>query len=256
MIRNVAFALLFTLVAAEAHAASYLFGLTEREIDEILSHYYPKGYDRDAVLRQMAEPFDCRNVGDLCREVGEEYAHRMLEAAWVRARRRAPLEMIDRAAQQQLEDLALRWFERNYPDGVPERDPYWGVFAATTPAACDDTVSATSGDFRVTHTSRRHSLALYGWGRIKVEHFRRNIFGNFKPNRAGRLEVEGFVATTEEGNTILVLLSETKDDARQVSAQASEGGLHLITIPYAEGNGGVTGNSALQAFSCSGVFPF
>lgn len=251
----VVFAVLFVLVAAQAHASSYLFRLTEEEIDAVMSHYYPKGYDRALVLRQMAEPFDCGNFGDLCEAVGEDYAYRMVESAWSKARNQYPLEMIDRASQQQLEDFGRRWFARLYPDGVPERDPYWGTTAGSTPE-CDRTVSATSGDFRVVHKSRRFTIGVIAYGRVQVEHFKKNIFGTFKPERAD-LEVEGTVFVKFAGfDPVPFPVSDSKDDAKSVAATHGDGGWTVITIPYVEGCGGVSGNNVLQACSCAGALPF
>jgi hypothetical protein len=166
------FLVLFALVAVEARAGnSYLFGATEEDIDATMRYYFPKGYDRDAAFRQMSAPFDCGNFGDLCREVGEEYAYRMVEIVWQKAKRQMPLDMIARATEQQYDDLSLRWFERLYPDGIDDSDPYWGVVAAAgTPTPCDDTVSATSSDgkTRVTHKSRRHVVLAVVWGRFLI----------------------------------------------------------------------------------------
>jgi hypothetical protein len=172
---------LFALVAVEARAGnSYLFGATQEDIDATMRYYFPRGYDRDAAFRQMSSPFDCRNFGDLCREVGEDYAYRMVEIVWQKARRQMPLDMIARATEQQYDDLSLRWFERLYPEGIDERDPYWGVVAAAgTPSPCEDTVSATSSDgkTRVTHKSRRHVILAVVWGRIQLEHYRKKRVG-------------------------------------------------------------------------------
>src|SRR5262245_7044825 len=190
-IRSVVLVLLLTLATAEARAASYLFGLSDKESDEVMASYYPKGYDRDAALRQMSAPFDCRNFGDLCAEVGEDYAARMLQSAWTAARRHFPIEMIDRSAQQELDYYGQLWFERLYPNGVPEKDPYWVGAAADT--GCTGTGFADSGDFRVVHTSKRHTLVVYAWGRVKVEHFKRGLTGNFDLKRADRLRVEGTI---------------------------------------------------------------
>src|SRR5215203_4805685 len=134
------FLVLFALVAVEARAgSSYLFGATEEDIDATMRYYFPKGYDRDAAFRQMSAPFDCRNFGDLCREVGEDYAYRMVEIVWQKAKRQTPLDMIARATEQQYDDLSLRRFESLYPEGVDDRDPYWGVVAAAgTPTPCED----------------------------------------------------------------------------------------------------------------------
>jgi hypothetical protein len=255
MYRSFVLAALFVFVSINAQAGSYLFGLTEGEIDEVMTHYYPKGYDRDTVLRQMAAPFDCRNFGDLCREVGDDYALRIIELAWIMGRRLQPVETIDRMTQTELESLGLRWFDRMYPDGVPERDPYWGLFADEE-SSCNDTVYAQKGDFRVRHTSRRHSLGFTGWGRSKVEHFKRNFWGNFKPERANRLEVDALVLTQEgdDNPVIHINTTETKDDVKQLSSTVTESGIHWVKILYVEGCGGVPGDDSLTACSCSGVF--
>ena len=195
-IPSIVFVVSFALVvAAEAQASSYLFRLTEEEIDSAMSYYYPKGYDRELVLRQMSEPFDCGNFGDLCELVGEDYAVQVVEGAWAHARKRYAIETIDRYTQQQIENLSRRWFDRLYPDGVDDRDPYWGVPAAVQ--VCDPTVSATSGDFRVRHASRRGSIGILAFGRVSVEHFKRSL-GIFWRTRAD-LEVEGTVFVEFEG---------------------------------------------------------
>lgn len=258
-IPSLVFAVVLALVAIDAHAGtSYLFGLSEQEIDEVMRRYYPRGYERSLVLRQMAEPFDCRNFGDLCAAVGEDSAYRMVENGWARARKGYPIEMIDRAASQQLEDLSRRWFARIYPDGVPEKDAYWGVFAAAgdPPVECDRSVTVTSGDFRVVHSSRRFTIGVLAFGRIKVEHFKKNIFGNFKPERAD-LETAGRVFVKFIGfDPVPFDVGDAKDDVKSVAATHGDGGITIVSIPFVEGCGGVQDNFVLQACSCSGRLPF
>jgi hypothetical protein len=247
---------LFALVAVEARAgSSYLFGATAEDIDATMSYYFPRGYDRDAAFRQMSAPFDCRNFGDLCREVGEDYAYRMVEIVWQKAKRQTPLDMIARATEQQYDDLSLRWFERLYPEGIDEHDPYWGVFAASTGA---DTVSATSsnGQIRVTHKSRRHVILLVAWGRIQLEHRKKNVWGKFRLSKADRLEVSGDVLVAREGeNLLFVLISDTKDDAVQVAASHAEPAISLSVIPLAEGCGTAVGSGIGEVCSQSGAVP-
>jgi hypothetical protein len=157
------------------------------------------GYDREAAFREMSAPFDCGNFGDLCRQVGEGYAYRMVEIVWQKAKRQTPLDMIARATEQQYDDLSLRWFERLYPEGIDDRDPYWGVFAAPGGQTIADTVSATSSDgqIRVIHKSRRHVILAVAWGRIQLEHYKKNASGKFKLSKADRLEVSGDVLARE-----------------------------------------------------------
>lgn len=253
---SVGFVVGFALVAVEARAASYLFRLSEQEIEDVMNHYYPRGYDRDVVLRQMSEPFDCGNFGDLCESVGEDYAVRLVENGWARARNRYPIETIGRTVEQQHEDFSRRWFERVYPDGVPEKDPYWGVTATAAAAPCDDTVSATSGNFRVVHTSRRFSIGVFAYGRVKVEHFKKNVFGNFKPEPAD-LEVEGRVFVKFIGfDPVPFEISDSKDDRKSVAATHGDGGITIVAIRYVEGCGGVQNNNLLRACSCLGILPF
>jgi hypothetical protein len=253
---SVGFVVVFALVAVEARAASYLFRLSEQEIEDVMDHYYPRGYDRGVVLRQMSEPFDCANFGDLCEAVGEDYAYGMVEGAWARATKRYPIETIDRAVQQQLEDLGRRWFERRYPDGVPERDAYWGVTATAAGAPCDRTVSATSGSFRVVHTSTRFTIGVIAFGRVKTELFKKNVFGNFKPDR-GDLEVEGRVFAKFIGfDPVPFDVSDSKDNTKSVAASHGAGGITIVSVPFVEGCGGVQNNGALHACSCSGTLPF
>jgi hypothetical protein len=251
---SIVLAVWFAFAAVEAHAGSFLFRLTEREIDEVMSHYYPRGYDRDAVLRQMAAPFDCGNFGDLCEAVGEDYAVRMVEGAWARATKRYPIEMIDRAAQQQLEDYASRWFGRSYPDGVSERDAYWGVQAAS--ASCTRVAFATSGDFRIRNSSLRFTIGVLAFGRVQTELFKRNVFGNFKPDRAD-LEAEGRVFVKFIGfDPVPFDVSNSKDNVKSVSATHGDGGITIVSIPFVEGCGGVQNNGVLQACTCAGTLPF
>lgn len=252
-IRSIVVVLVVMCGAVQAHA-SYLFRLSEREIDEVMTHYYPKGYDRAEVLRQMSEPFNCKNFGDLCREVGEDYALRMLENAWTSARKGFPIEMIDRVAQHDLAVNEELWFERLYPAGVPEKDPYWVPFASGT--ACDDTVSADSGDFRVVHTSRRHTLVVLAWGRVKVEHFKRGLNGKFDLKKADKLSVQGSVTVNDSTNfdPFTVQVADSKEDAKRVAASYTYGGIIIAAIPFVEGCGGVPG-TVLNACSCSGVAP-
>lgn len=250
---------LFAVVAIDAHAgSSYLFGATAQDIDDTMSFYFPRGYDREAAFRQMSAPFDCRNFGDLCREVGEEYAYRMVEIVWGKAKRQTPLDMIARATEQQYDDLSLRWFERLYPEGIDDRDDYWGVFAAAGGDDDSDTVSATSsnGQVRVTHKSRRHVILAVAWGRIQLEHYKKNIFGKFRLAKADRVEVSGDVLVAREGeNLLFVLISDTKDDAKQVAAAHGEPAISLSVIPLAEGCGTAVGSGVGEVCSHSGGLP-
>ena len=253
-IPSIVFAVLFVLVSIEAQASSYLFRLTEQEIDDVMTHYYPKGYDRDAVLRQMAEPFDCGNFGDLCREVGEDYAYRMLEGAWSQARMRYPIAVIDRTMEHQIEDYGLRWFERLYPDDVPDSDPYWGETRSA--ASCTDTASATSGDFRIVQTSRRYNYALGATGRVKVEHFKKNVWGNWNLSKADRLEVEGTVFVKFPGWSPFVFdVSDVEYDKKNAAASHTDFGVPGVSVPYVEGCGGTSQISVLYVCTCSGTEP-
>lgn len=256
-----AFIVLVALAAVQAQAGnSYLFRATDQEIDAVMSHYFPKGYDREAARRQLSAPFDCRNYGDLCREVGEESAVQMLRGVWEEGKRQTPIDMIARGAEQQLDDLALRWFERLYPDGVGRGDSYWGVLAAaggTTP--CDDTVSAESndGEFRIVHKSRRHRILFVAYGRIRLEHFRRNIFGKYKPAKADRLETSGTVIVDKLlEDPVGFPISETEDDTKQVEVAKSALADSPDVIPFVEGCGSATGSGIGTVCSCSGEIPF
>ena len=256
-----AFIVLVSLVAVQAQAGhSYLFRATDQEIDAVMSHYFPKGYDREVARQQLSAPFDCRHYGDLCREVGEESAYQMVGVVWEEAKRQTPIDMIARGAEQQFDDLALRWFERVYPDGVDGRDSYWGVLAAsggTTP--CDETVSAQSsnGEFRIVHKSRRHRILFVAWGRIRLEHFRRNIWGNYKPAKADRLQTSGTVIVAKPlEEAVGFPISETKDDSKQVDAGHPAPADSLDVIPFVEGCGSATGSGIGTVCSCSGEIPF
>jgi hypothetical protein len=256
-----AFIVLFSLAALQAQAGnSYLFRATDEEIDAVMSHYFPKGYDREAARQQLSAPFDCRKYGDLCGEVGEESAAQMLRVVWEEAKRQTPIDMIARGAERQLDDLALRWFERLYPDGVDGRDSYWGVLAAaggTTP--CVETVTAQSndGEFRIVHKSRRHKILLVAWGRIRLEHFRRNITGKYKTAKADRLETSGTVIVDKLlEDPVGFPISETKDDTRQVDAAHPAPADSLDVIPFVEGCGSSTGSGIGTVCSCSGEIPF
>jgi hypothetical protein len=252
------FLVLFALAAVEARAgSSYLFGATEEDIDATMRNYFPRGYDRDAAFRQMSAPFDCRNFGDLCREVGDDYAYRMVETVWQKAKRQTPLDMIARATEQQYDDLSLRWFERLYPEGIDDRDPYWGVFAAGGQTIAD-TVSATSsnGQIRVTHKSRRHVILAVAWGRIQLEHYKKNVWGKFRLSKADRVEVSGAVLVTRQDEIpTFVLISDTKDDEKQVAASHGEPAISLSVIPLAEGCGTAVGSGISEICSSSGAVP-
>lgn len=255
------FVVLFALAAVEARAGeSYLFRATGEEIDAVMSQYLPKGYDAKAARRQMAAPFDCRSFGDLCREVGEDSAYQLVRTVWEEAKRQTPADMIARGVERQYDDLALRWFERLYPDGVGARDSYWGVFAAaggTTP--CVDTVSAESndGEFRIVHKSRRHVILLVAWGRIQLEHFRRNIFGNYKRAKADRLETSGTVIIAKLlQDPVGIPISETDDDTKQVEVAKSTYADSYDVIPFVEGCGSAEGSGIGTVCSCSGTIPF
>jgi hypothetical protein len=174
--------------SVEAKANSYLFRLTDDEINEVMSRYYPRGYDREAVLSQMSEPFDCKNFGDLCGEVGSEYAYRMVESAWTRARMGFP-EMIYRAAERKQKTSARQWFEQTYPLGVDDRDPL-GRSEIRLLLFKRHRDQRGSPDQKLQHPAQPR---LVVWGRVLVEHFKKNTFGNWKKSKADHLEVEGMV---------------------------------------------------------------
>lgn len=255
------FIVLCALAAVQAQAGnSYLFRATDQEIDAVMSHYFPKGYDREAARRQLSAPFDCRNYGDLCREVGEESAYQMLRVVWEEAKRQTPIDMIARGAEQRVADLELRWFERLYPDGVDGRDSYWGVLAAPGGTApCDDTVSAESndGEFRIRHKSRKHRILFVAWGRIRLEHFRKNIFGRYKAAKADRLQTSGTVIVAKLlEDPVGFPISETKDDTRQVDAAHPAIADSPDVIPFVEGCGSADGSGIETVCSCTGEIPF
>ena len=255
------FIVLFALAAVQAQAGnSYLFRATDEEIDAVMSHYFPKGYDREAARLQLSAPFNCRNYGDLCRDVGEESASQMLRVVWEEAKRQTPIDMIARGAEQQFDDLAQRWFERLYPDGVDGRDSYWGVLAASGgPTPCVDTVSAESndGEFRIVHKSRRHKILAVAWGRIRLEHFRRNSSGKYKPAKADRLQTSGTVIVDKLlEDPVGFPISETKDDTRQVDAAHPATADSPDVIPFVEGCGSAAGSGIATVCSCSGTIPF
>ena len=259
-LRYLTFALLLVASATgvEARENSYLFRLTDVEINEIMGRYYPRGYDRDGVLRQMSEPFDCRNFGELCDEVGADYAYRIVESAWSKGRLGFPLEMISRAMESDVESYGLRWFERSYPLGLPDKDSYWGQEMRALSggaAACSASAFAESGSFRVVNKSSRVNAGLVVWGRVKVEHFKRSVTGNWNLDRANYLEVDGTVYLTVGNNDTAHPIGDAKNDAKRVAATFVYGGTFSGTIPFVEGCGGVGPGSSLWACSCSGALP-
>jgi hypothetical protein len=249
-----AFASLIIASTVEAKPNSYLFRLTASDIDEVMTRYYPRGYDRDATLRQMSEPFDCRNFGDLCTEVGERYAYQMAESAWTKAKIGYSLELISRDAESEIEEFSQRWFEQTYPNGVPDKDPFWGEERAAAPDACTGSASVESGNFRVKHTSNRHSLVAYAWGRVITEHFKKDGSGNWKPAKADRLEVQGTIFFHQAGfDPFSVTASDLKYTAKSVAANRRFGGIAIVAVPFVEGCGGIGQNSPLFVCSCSGT---
>jgi len=108
----------------------------------------------------------------------------------------------------------------------------------------------------IVHTSRRFTIGLAAWGRVKVEHFKKNIFGNFKPERAD-LEVEGTVFVKFIGfDPVPFDVADSKDDVKSVAAAHGDGGITVVGIRFVEGCGGVQNNIALRACSCVGIRPF
>jgi len=179
----------------------------------------------------------------------------MVESAWKKARMSYPIEMIFRAAENELEDFSLRWFEQTYPLGVEDKDPFWGERAASSPS-CSEVAYAESGDLRIVQSSRRHSLIVGAWGRVKVEHFKRNASGKWKPFKADHLEVQGNVFIKEVGfDPVEFAISDSKDDAKSVAQSHAHGGLTVVAVPFVEGCGGVGANSVLWACTCSGTPP-
>ena len=110
---------------------------------------------------------------------------------------------------------------------------------------------------RVIHKSRRHVILAVVWGRIQLEHYKKNVWGKFRLSKADRLETSGSVLVIDPDEIpLFVIISDTKYDARQVAAAHGEPGVSLDKIRFAGGCGTAAGSGIGEICSCSGAVQF
>lgn len=233
-----------------AQSVRYLFGLTEARIAAVGARYAP-GAPLDQLRAQVNAPFDCARYGDLCEEVGPVYGAEVLRRLWERAEAGADPSAIERGVSADLDTLGDRFSLETYPDGIPDRSPYF-FFPGPDAPNCGVATAADNGTFRVRVRAYRINLSLYSTGRFRTEHFDRRPNGTWSRARAARLESRVDVVTYNYNSEILERFSATKVVANDSSVTAAIGQLTRADVEFVDGCGGAQEGSAVWACACAG----
>lgn len=248
-------------VPAPAETSSeYLFDLSADEILRLMDEYVGEGgYDRGEVLERMSAPFDCRFHETLCAEIGREYSYHLLEQIWMQGRRGADPKVIAAEVEALLPKLAESYVEVQFPDGIDPRDSYLGVPASLGGATecSDNVVYKDSGSFRLRQSARNIDGGLLFTQYSQAAFFKKNIFGNFKVEKADRLRVDAQFFVTGVIAPEVLDRSKEQTDTKRVTITlfpAIDIG-NAITDLHTEGCGTATDQVVIQACACTGPRP-
>lgn len=242
--------------AAAAEQAGYLFDLEPERILALADAYRgPKAYDPDQLLEAMRAPFACKNFGDLCADIGPDYGYKVLEQAWSEALAGASPKTIEADTEALLIDLVERYVDEAYPKGLEPGDPYLGTPADEpgTPACTQRTVFDEGDGFRLRQASRAVDLGIGVTAYSTATFFKKNLAGNFRRERADRIEIEGRFFVTGPLAVEVIDRFKAKEDEKSISITFV--GTSSFSNPHAEACGTVRGPTFLSACSCSGPRP-
>ena len=238
-----------------AQETEYLFGLSEKEILEVMDRYAGAGqYDEKQALEEMRSPFDCRRAGDLCTDLGTEGAYSFIASAWSMALEGYDLERIGAVGERLLSSLSDRYLDVTYPDGIDPLDPFLGLPADEK--ECSERVVFVDhpAGFRLRQRSGKLFLLFAIGGYNDVTFFRKNARGKFEKTRTETLteDARGFVLGPL-GPEVLPTFKVKQNDRNVTTTFFASVG--AFTNPHAEGCGSSTGLAFLSACSCTGPRP-
>ena len=250
------------IAAAPAHAASeeYLFDLSADEILRLMEEYMGEtGYDRGEILARMTAPFDCRHFENLCLEVGREYAYQVLEQIWMQGRRGVDGKVIAAEVEALLPRLAASYVEVQFPDGIEDRAPYFGVQASLEgqDECSNSVVYKSSGSFRLRQSAHNIDAALVWSQYSQAAFFKKNVWGNYNLEKADRMRVDARFFVTGLIAPEVLDRSKEQTNTKRVTITvfpAFDIG-NAISNLHTEGCGKATDQVVLEACACTGPRP-
>lgn len=157
-------------LGAEGEAGPYLFGLSEADIIAAALAAKPDRVDLDLVLERMRKPFDASKFGTLHHAVGRDGMLRIQYRVWELLLAGIPQESAQEEARRLIDREREAYFQKMYPVGIPDDDPYWGILiradgsqATAAAAGCGSevTVEASGGQWRL--KSESHDFMAATW---------------------------------------------------------------------------------------------
>lgn len=241
-----------------AQDTEYLFGLSDKEILEVMDRYAGAGeYDETQVLEEMRAPFDCRRAGDLCSDLGTEGAYSLLSSLWSMALEGLDLERISAVGERLLGNLSDRYFEVTYPGGIDPLDPFLGLPGGEKECTERVVFVEDGRGFGLQQKSGRVPAVFVAGGYNNVTFFELNGNGDWVRRRTDSLTEEGTVFLTGPLGPEAFPRVKTETNSRHVGVRFYSGSIvpFTFTDPHAEGCGSSTGLSSLSACSCTGPRP-
>lgn len=246
---------LAALPAAAAESTGYLFDLGEERILALMDTYVGKGnYDRAETLSMMKAPFECRNFGDLCEDIGKEYGYLLLDRTWQLALENVPAKDLLEEAAELYERMADRYIEVAFPDGIDPRDPFLGVDGEGNVEPCTQSVTSDqNAGFRIRQAARAVPLLLGNIQSATTTFFKQNAEGRFEPFPAEYIEVDAdFFITGLLAPDRLDRFKAHNNDKRVSVTFPSSFPMHR---PHTEACGQVIGPAVLSTCACTGTRP-
>ncbi len=127
---------------APAHATTYLCGLTQNDVESVITYYSLDGQFSD-YEPFISLPFDCGTYGDLCNDLGSDRAKDYVCNVWSDAVAQEATTTIASNAMSDWEAKEAAWFDERFPDGIGSSHPWWGRITVEgvtpPPASCSPT---------------------------------------------------------------------------------------------------------------------
>jgi len=229
-----------------------LFELTEPELVTALGRYAPEA-PMKRVREFLRPPFKAERFANLAGEVGPNFVPKVLASLWAQARLGVTPEVLARHFQTEVERYADLWDAEQVAAGVDlSLQSVPRILGG--PIKCGPAARADDGAFRVKVNATHVWGVLVSYGSVRVDHYKRNSSGNYKDEKAARLEVEGTAFVGISGGPVEpVELAKVETNAKKCKATFTY--LGLAEIPFVEGCGGVSRNSPLWTCACAGNKP-
>jgi len=115
-----------SLTLTLASGGSYLCGLSDSDIDGVIS-YYSAPMTRSQLLPYVAAPFSCQNYGDLCNLMGATRGEQYVCNIWNDLLAHTALTTATTHATTDFDVKNRQWFDALFPSGAPDNAAYFGV---------------------------------------------------------------------------------------------------------------------------------